>query len=48
MFATDYPLLGFDRCVKEAMALGLPADAADAFFHTTAEKVFDWSPTLVS
>lgn len=48
MFATDYPLLGFDRCVREAQALELPADAAEAFFHTTAEKVFQWTPSRAS
>ncbi|MCZ7526499.1 MAG: amidohydrolase family protein [Acidimicrobiia bacterium] len=42
MFATDYPLLSFERCVREALDLGLPPHAAEAFFHTTAEEVFQW------
>jgi predicted TIM-barrel fold metal-dependent hydrolase len=43
MFATDYPLLSFERCVTEARELPLPADAAEAFFAGTAEAVFRWS-----
>ncbi|MFQ5516240.1 MAG: amidohydrolase family protein [Acidimicrobiia bacterium] len=42
MFATDYPLLSFARCVQEAANLQLPTAAAEAFFHGTAEKVFRW------
>jgi predicted TIM-barrel fold metal-dependent hydrolase len=42
MFATDYPLLSFQRCVQEATALQLPPEAAKAFFHETAEEVFEW------
>lgn len=43
MFATDYPLLSFERCVSEARRLDLPDDAADAFFSGTAEAVFRWT-----
>lgn len=43
MFATDYPLLSFERCVSEARALNLHADAAAAFFSGTAAAVFRWS-----
>lgn len=42
MFATDYPLLPFERCVREALDLGLPDDALDDFLHGTADAVFRW------
>jgi len=42
MFATDYPLLSFRRCVQEAAALPLSGSSAAAFFHETAEEVFEW------
>lgn len=44
MFATDYPLLSFERCVREARELSLSPDAAAAFLHRTAEEVFGWPP----
>lgn len=42
MFATDYPLLPFGRCVREALELNLPPEALESFLHGTAEKVFRW------
>ncbi len=42
MFATDYPLLSFDRCATEARSLPLGDEAAAAFLHRTAEEVFSW------
>lgn len=42
MFATDYPLLSFERCATEALALPLDDEAMAAFLHGTAEEVFAW------
>lgn len=40
MFATDYPLLPFDRCVKEAKALPLRDHVWAKFFRENALRVF--------
>lgn len=42
MFATDYPLLPFDRCATEARELPLDEEAMALFLHGTAESVFRW------
>ncbi len=42
MFATDYPLLTFERCVAEARRLPLPPEAMADFLHGTASRVFRW------
>ena len=46
MFSTDYPVLGFDRALREARELGLDADVLERFVGGTASKVFlgDRSP----
>lgn len=40
MFATDYPLLGFQRCLQEASELALSPTAMAAFLGTTAQGLF--------
>ncbi|MFC1534102.1 amidohydrolase family protein [Thermodesulfobacteriota bacterium] len=40
MFASDYPLLTFDRCVKEANLLSLKEHVWAKFFRENAAKVF--------
>jgi predicted TIM-barrel fold metal-dependent hydrolase len=40
MFATDYPVLAFERCLGEATALDLPADVLDAWLHGNADAFF--------
>lgn len=40
MFASDHPLVPFDRCVDELQWLELPADAWSAFLRENAERVF--------
>lgn len=40
MFASDYPVLGFDRAIREARELGLDDDALDRFLGGTAARLF--------
>lgn len=40
MFASDHPLVPFDRCLDELARLDLPADAWPAFLRDNAERVF--------
>jgi predicted TIM-barrel fold metal-dependent hydrolase len=44
MFATDYPFLPFDRCVREARALPLSDVARRNYLHDNARRVFQWHP----
>jgi predicted TIM-barrel fold metal-dependent hydrolase len=45
MFATDYPFLPFDRCVREARGLPLPEDVRRNYLRDNALRVFRWGPT---
>ena len=40
MFATDYPVLSFQRCIGEALALDLSEEVRDAWLHGNAEAFF--------
>lgn len=40
MFASDHPVLSFERCVKEAEALPLKEGVLDKFLYTNAERLF--------
>jgi predicted TIM-barrel fold metal-dependent hydrolase len=40
MFASDHPLIPFDRCLDELRALDLPADVWPAFVRDNAARVF--------
>jgi predicted TIM-barrel fold metal-dependent hydrolase len=40
MFASDHPVLSFERCVKEAEALDLREGVLDKFLYANAEKLF--------
>jgi len=40
IFASDYPVLSFERCLGEAAALDLPADVLDAWLHGNAKAFF--------
>lgn len=40
LFASDHPVLGMDRCVREARALELPEEALRAFLYDNAEALF--------
>lgn len=40
MFATNFPMLPFDRCVEDAKKLELPGPIEAKFFHETARRVF--------
>lgn len=42
MFATDYPLLPFERCVREALELPLEPDVMRRFLRDNALSVFRW------
>jgi len=42
MFATDYPFLPFDRCVREARALALSEDVRRNYLCDNALRVFRW------
>ena len=39
MFATDFPFLTMDRCIKEAEALALRDGVLDRFLYSNAERV---------
>jgi len=39
LFATDFPVLPFDRCVREAQALDLREGVLDKFLYANAERV---------
>lgn len=43
MFATDFPLLPFDRCMREAEDLGLKPDVLRRFLRENALEVFRWN-----
>ncbi len=44
MFATDYPLMGFERCMKEARQLPFASDeVADLFFRDNCLRVLGWN-----
>jgi predicted TIM-barrel fold metal-dependent hydrolase len=40
MFATGFPMLTFERCLREAMELDLRPDAREAFLHANADRLF--------
>jgi predicted TIM-barrel fold metal-dependent hydrolase len=40
LFATDYPVLSFARCLGEAMALDLPDDVRQGWLHDNADAFF--------
>jgi predicted TIM-barrel fold metal-dependent hydrolase len=40
MFATDYPVLSFERCIAEACALDLPDDVRDGWLYGNANAFF--------
>lgn len=40
IFATDYPLLGFERCTREAMALPFDDEVRRAVFNDNGARVF--------
>ena len=40
MFASDHPVLSFERCVKEAQELNLKEGVLDRFLYTNAERLF--------
>lgn len=42
MFATDYPLLPFDRCAREARELDLKPDVMRKFLRDNALEAFRW------
>jgi predicted TIM-barrel fold metal-dependent hydrolase len=44
MFATDYPFLPFDRCVREALALPLSDVARRNYLRDNPLRVFNWVP----
>lgn len=43
MFASDYPLINFERCMREVADLDLPDDVLDDFLYDNAARVFDLS-----
>ena len=43
MFATDYPFLPFDRCVREALALPLSEESRRNYLSDNALRVFRWA-----
>jgi predicted TIM-barrel fold metal-dependent hydrolase len=43
MFATDYPLLPFDRCMNEARELPLKPDVMQRFLRDNALELFRWN-----
>jgi predicted TIM-barrel fold metal-dependent hydrolase len=40
IFASDHPVLGMDRCIKEALALDLREGVLDKFLYANAHRVF--------
>jgi uncharacterized protein len=40
IFATDYPVLSYERCLGEAAALDLPDEVRDAWLYDNAEAFF--------
>jgi predicted TIM-barrel fold metal-dependent hydrolase len=40
MFASDHPVLSFERCVKEAEQLDLREGVLDKFLYATAHRLF--------
>jgi predicted TIM-barrel fold metal-dependent hydrolase len=40
MFASDHPVLSFERCVKEAEDLDLREGVLDRFLYSNAERLF--------
>jgi predicted TIM-barrel fold metal-dependent hydrolase len=40
MFASDHPVLSFERCIAEAQELDLREGVLDKFLYTNAERVF--------
>lgn len=43
MFATDYPFLEFERCVREASGLPLSDDVRRGYLRDNALRVFRWA-----
>ena len=42
LYGTEYPTIAWDRSRLEIEELGLPEDAAAAFFEANARRVFKW------
>ena len=40
IFASDHPVLSFERCVKEAQELNLKEGVLDKFLYANAERLF--------
>ena len=40
MFASDHPVLSFERCIREAQALDLREGVLDKFLYANAERLF--------
>ncbi|MEO7329096.1 MAG: amidohydrolase family protein, partial [Minicystis sp.] len=40
IFASDHPVLGMDRCIKEAQELDLREGVLDKFLYQNANRVF--------
>jgi uncharacterized protein len=40
IFATDWPLLGIDTCLRDAVGLGLPDDVLDGYLYGNAQRLF--------
>lgn len=40
MFASDHPVLSFERCIKEAQELDLREGVLDKFLYANAHRLF--------
>jgi predicted TIM-barrel fold metal-dependent hydrolase len=40
MFATGFPMLTFERCLREALELDLRPESRDAYLYANAERLF--------
>lgn len=40
LFATNFPMLDFQRCVDQVRQLDLPSDVLQAFLRDNARRVF--------
>ena len=43
LFASDHPVLSFERCVREAEALPLRDGVLEKYLRGNALSVFDWT-----
>lgn len=46
LLATDWPMLRYERLIRELPLLELPAEASDAYTHLNAQRIIDraWAP----